>query len=122
MSVIQIATIVVALAATIALLAMRQQHKTAASERRMISMLERVGLDPALASSSEPRNVWESVIDMSMNDVRQRCRQCSTVDECERWLAGKEGGDNTFCPNARVFNALKIICDDVADNQRTASS
>ena len=117
MFLIEIVTIVIALGATIALLAMRQKQRFAAAERRMVCMLDRVGLDPAIASSGEPRDVWGSVIDMSMDDVRQRCRQCSTVDECERWLAGKEDGDNGFCPNARVFNALKIICDDVAINR-----
>jgi hypothetical protein len=36
------------------------------------------------------------------------------VRECERWLASNEVDDNSFCPNARMFSALKIICDDIA--------
>ena len=110
-----IATIFVA-GATIFLFVMRRKHRSAASERRMVSMLERVGLDPAIASSGEPDTILECMIEASMKEIRQRCRACTTVNECERWLAGKEDGDNVFCPNAEVFNALKIICDDITNN------
>jgi hypothetical protein len=76
-------------------------------------MLERVGLDPAIASGAEPGSVLDCVIDVTMKETRQRCRACSTVDECEQWLAGNRGGENDFCPNAKVFNALRIICAEV---------
>jgi hypothetical protein len=86
----------------------------AASEQRMVGMLEHVGLDPAIAEISDPDTIMEYAIETAMKAVRQRCRQCPTVNLCERWLAGNEDCDNGFCPNARVFNELKIICDDVA--------
>jgi len=80
----------------------------------MMSMLERVGLDPAIALAGEPDSVLECVIAASMKQIRQRCRACMTEDVCERWLAGDEHGDNDFCPNAKVFDALKVICSDDA--------
>ena len=69
------------------------------SERRMRSMLESVGLDPAIAYSNE--------IPTIMREVRQRCSTCRSEGVCERWLEGKEKGDNDFCPNAKVFEVLQ---------------
>ncbi len=86
----------------------------AASERRMVGMLECVGLDPAIARISDPYTIMEYAIEGAMKAVRERCRTCPTVNLCERWLAGSEDCDNGFCANAKVFNELKIICDDAA--------
>ena len=69
------------------------------SERRMRSMLESIGLDPAIAYSNE--------IPTIMREVRQRCRTCQSESVCERWLKGKEQGGNDFCPNAKVFEVLE---------------
>ena len=69
------------------------------SERRMLSMLDSLGLDADIATNPE----FETV----MGEVRQRCRHCTAEDVCERWLRGDEEGDNAFCPNARVFNTLQ---------------
>ncbi len=113
-SVFQITTVIFVVGATIALFVMRQKYMAAASERRMLSMLERVGLDPAIASSGEPDTIMEWLIEATMKEVRQRCRACTTVKECERWLAGNKDSDNDFCPNARVFDELKTICDAAA--------
>jgi len=68
------------------------------SERRMLSMIDSLGLDPEVASNEELGTI--------MGEVRQRCRGCTTEDVCERWLRGDEEGDNAFCPNARVFEIL----------------
>jgi hypothetical protein len=87
----------------------------AASERRMISMLERVGLDPAIAAGHESDTVIEFAIDAVMKAVRERCLACMAVDTCERWLVDKEACDNAFCPNAAVFGELKEICGDSAE-------
>jgi len=92
-------------------------HRSAASERRMISMLESVGLDPAIASSDQSETVLDCMSAAAMKNVRQRCRTCTTEDLCERWLAGEEDGDNDFCPNAKVFDALKMICAAVAQRR-----
>jgi hypothetical protein len=76
-----------------------RSYMAAQSERRMVSMLERVGLDPAIASSGDKRVI--------VREIRQRCRSCATEDVCERWLAGEEGGENEFCPNREVFESIK---------------
>jgi hypothetical protein len=86
----------------------------AASERRMMSMLEHVGLDPAIASSSEADSVLGCVIEASINEIRQRCRACTAKVVCERWLAGDEHGDNDFCPIVSVLDGLKVISSDDA--------
>jgi hypothetical protein len=76
-----------------------RRYIAANSERRMLTMLESVGLDPEIATSGEVPTI--------MKEVRQRCRSCATEAVCERWLQGNEEGDNTFCPNAKVFEVLK---------------
>jgi hypothetical protein len=76
-----------------------RRYLAANSERRMLTMLESVGLDPEIATSGEVPTI--------MKEVRQRCRNCATEAVCERWLQGNEEGDNTFCPNAKVFEVLK---------------
>ena len=68
------------------------------SERRMLSMIDSLGLDPEIVSDPELGTI--------MGEVRQRCKGCTSEDVCERWLRGDEEGDNAFCPNARVFEIL----------------
>jgi len=68
------------------------------SERRMLSMLDSLGLDSGIASNEELSTI--------MGEVRERCQSCTTEDVCERWLKGEEEGDNAFCPNAKVFEIL----------------
>ena len=98
MSLFQIIAALLMASTAIALVITFRKYRAAGSKRRMECMLERVGLDPAVALSSD----YETV----MKEVRQRCSTCSTEDVCERWLAGKEEGDNVFCPNAKVFEEL----------------
>jgi hypothetical protein len=76
-----------------------RNYMATSSERRMLTMLESVGLDSALITSGNTGAI--------MNDIRQRCRSCASEAVCERWLSGDEKGDNDFCPNASVFAALK---------------
>jgi len=71
------------------------------SERRMLSMIDSLGLDPEIVSNAELGTI--------MGEVRQRCKGCTAEDVCERWLRGDEEGDNAFCPNARVFEILNKI-------------
>jgi len=99
MSLFQIITAIIMAGATVALFVTFRKYVAAASERRMLTMLESVGLDPAIASSGNTEAI--------MKEVRQRCRTCETEAVCERWLAGDEHGNNVFCPNAKVFDALK---------------
>ena len=74
------------------------KYKVATSERRMMRMLQRAGVDPETAAHGDTETI--------MNDVRRRCRKCHSEDLCERWLDGEVEGKNTFCPNARIFADL----------------
>jgi hypothetical protein len=76
-----------------------RSYMRANSERRMTSMLERVGVDPSIATSGDTTQI--------IKDIRKRCRSCNTEDVCERWLSGEVQGDNEFCPNASVFATLR---------------
>ena len=75
------------------------KHKAGSSERRLMKMLQRVGLDPDIAALGDTETIFR--------EIRRRCRRCQTEGRCERWLAGEEEGANTFCPNAEVFEELK---------------
>ena len=99
MSLIQIIAALAMAGVTVALVLGYRRYLARNSERRMRTMLVSVGLDSELAMSGE--------IPTIMNEVRQRCRHCATEDVCERWLKGNEEGDNSFCPNAEVFEIIK---------------
>jgi len=86
--------------------ARHRSKMAAASKRRMATMLERVGIDPAIDSSRDTGTI--------MKEARQRCRSCTSVDVCARWLAGDEVGGIYFCPNAKVFESLKRTTDAAA--------
>ena len=103
---LQLLAAVAMVAAAIALFVGYRSYLARNSERRLRSMLEAVGLDPAIASSGE--------IPTIMKEVRQRCRSCSAEGVCERWLAGEQEGGNDFCPNARVFEILHKYTDRAA--------
>ncbi|MDO8598256.1 MAG: DUF6455 family protein [Sulfuricaulis sp.] len=82
----------------VALVVWFSRYVAAASGRRMMHMLTRAGVDPAVARQGDT----EAII----RDVRSRCGRCMSEDLCERWLAGKVEGDNSFCPNAQIFRLL----------------
>ncbi len=99
MSMFQIFAAIVMVGMACALVFAIRWYMAAASERRMVSMLERVGLDHAIASSGDTQAI--------MKEIRQRCRTCNSENVCERWLAGEESGANEFCPNRTVFVSMK---------------
>lgn len=70
--------------------------KAAGSLRRRNAMMAKLGVDPTSLK-----------ISAVMNDVGKRCSRCRSEAECERWLAGRVDGDNSFCPNAGVFDAIR---------------
>ncbi len=76
-----------------------RSYMASTSERRMTSMLERVGIDPAIAATGDSAQI--------VKEIRRRCHTCATEDVCERWLSGEEKGGNDFCPNASVFATLR---------------
>jgi hypothetical protein len=86
------------LAVVVALFVWFARFLRASSGRRMARMLARAGVSPDIVA----RGDQQAVID----DIRRRCMKCQAEDQCERWLTGKVEGDNSFCPNARIFSAL----------------
>ena len=91
---------IIMVAVSIAIVVWFQRYLAAASGKRMMRMMTLVGLDPGVAEHGEPRT--EAI----MKKVRYRCRKCPAEDLCDRWIAGKATGDNTFCPNAQSFDFL----------------
>ena len=87
-------------AVTVILFLWFQRSLAAGSARRMTRMLTRVGLDLEIATRGDPRT--EAVV----KEARRRCANCRVEDFCNRWLTGKYAGDDSFCPNARVFRSL----------------
>jgi hypothetical protein len=93
---IGVATIMVAV--IVALIVWFSRYLAAVSARRMMQMLTRAGVDPEVARQGDAEAI--------MQDVRSRCQKCSSEALCDRWLAGKAEGDNSFCPNAPIFRRL----------------
>jgi len=77
-----------------------QSSMTTAAARRTMSMMKRIGLDPGTDALDDPQTMTIG------KELRRRCRRCPREDLCERWLAGKVEGGNTFCPNAETFRIL----------------
>jgi hypothetical protein len=98
-SLIQIVAAVVMLIVAAALVFSGRRYQVRTSEQRLRRMIETTGLDPEIASSGD--------LELIMDEVRQRCRQCQSEGLCERWLVGEEVGSNEFCPNSRVFEILR---------------
>ncbi len=94
----EISIAIVMVAVTIALFLWIRQSMARASERRLIRMLQRAGLDPEIAKQGDTETI--------VKELRHRCRRCESEALCERWLAGEEKGQNVFCPNAQVFEML----------------
>ena len=88
---------------SVAIVVWFQRYLAAASTKRMMRMMTRVGLDTGVATQGDPRT------EPIMNEARQRCRKCMYEDFCDRWITGKAKGDNSFCPNARTFGILTSI-------------
>lgn len=91
---------IILVAVSVTMFVWLQRNLVATSARRMMGMMTRAGLDPAIATEADPRT--EAVL----KEARRRCRNCMREGLCDRWLAGNVEGSNSFCPNARVFRAL----------------
>ncbi len=95
---ISIATIMVGVAA-VSVVWLRSSM-AAGSARRMMGMMKRIGLDPGVTALGDLQTMTIG------KEVWRRCGGCPREDLCERWLAGKVKGGNTFCPNAETFRIL----------------
>ncbi len=96
----QISVAIIMVGVAVAIIVWLQSSQAAASARRMMGMMTRVGLDPGTATRGDPRTM------AIRKEARRRCRRCPREDLCDRWLAGKVDGGNTFCPNAQTFRIL----------------
>jgi len=94
----EIGLAIIMVAVSVALVVWFFRYLAAVSGGRMMHMLARAGVDPEVA-----RRVDTEAI---MQDVRSRCQKCRFEDLCDRWLAGKAEGDDSFCPNAQIFRRL----------------
>ena len=94
----QIGGALIMMAVSVALIVWFFKYTAAASGRRVVRMLTRAGVDPEVARSGDTEAI--------MLDVQSRCRRCQSDALCDRWLAGKAEGDNSFCPNAQIFRSL----------------
>jgi len=89
------------IAVTVVLIMMFQKSEAAHSTRRMMSMMRRFSLDPGLIRYGD-RKIKET-----LKTAQNRCVKCRAEGFCERWLAGKVGGKNDFCPNGLTFLSLR---------------
>ena len=100
MDLTQISVAIILVGVAVAGIVWFQSSMAAASAKRIMGMMKRIGLDPEAATLGDPQT-------MSIGkEMRRRCRECPSEDLCERWLAGKVKGGNTFCPNAETFRIL----------------
>jgi len=86
-------------AVSVALVVWFFRHVAAASENRMMHMLARARVDPEVTRDDD---TWAI-----LQVARVRCSKCRSEALCDRWLAGRVEGDNSFCPNAQVFRMFK---------------
>ncbi len=98
---ITIAIIMVLIAAT--LLLWFERSEAAATVTRLVRMMTRIGLDTRIITQGTTR------AKAIMKDARTRCGRCNCEDRCELWFEGKGEGENTFCPNARIFRMLTRV-------------
>lgn len=96
----QIGVAIVMVGVALAIFMWFQSSQAAASARRMAGMMTRVGLDPETVMLGDPRSM------AIREEARRRCMGCPREDLCDRWLAGKVDGDNTFCANLQTFDLL----------------
>ena len=96
----QIGAVVVMAVVNLVIFMWFQRSEAAASARRMMGMMTRVGLTPG----PHPLGDWRT--QAVVKQARRRCGRCPCEALCDSWLAGEEQGGNAFCLNARTFRAL----------------
>lgn len=94
----EIGVAAIMLAVVVALILWFTRYLAVVSARRMMQMMVRAGVDPEVARQGDAESITQ--------DVRSRCEKCRSEALCDRWLAGKTEGDNSFCPNASIFRML----------------
>ena len=97
----QISVAIIMVGVAIASMVWLQSSMAAASARRLTGMMKRIGFNSGTAALGDPQTITIA------KQHRRRCRRCRSEAVCERWLAGKVEGGNTFCPNAESFAFLQ---------------
>ncbi len=97
-TIISVAILLVAV--NVALFVWFEGSVAAASARRTMGMMKRVGLSPETASRDD------AATKALVKEIRRRCRRCPREDFCDRWLAREVDGDNAFCRNAQRLGML----------------
>lgn len=71
---------------------------------RMHQMIGRLGIDPVAFTLLDCGDVYAI--------ARSKCLSCATICDCLRWLdsCGFEDENPDFCPNLKIFSALKDSC------------
>jgi uncharacterized protein DUF6455 len=108
---LEIGGAVFAAAMSVALVVWFSRHAASHSEKRMMHMLMCAGVDPGFSGHDD---TWPI-----LQVARGRCGRCRAGDMCDRWLAGKVEGDNSFCYNAQIFRILKRITRRIAASTRS---
>ena len=108
---LELGAAVFAAAASVALVVRFSRHAASHSEKRMMHMLMRAGVDPGFSGHDD---TWPI-----LQVARGRCGRCRAGDLCDRWLAGKVEGDNSFCRNTQIFRILKRITKRIAASTRS---
>jgi hypothetical protein len=108
---LEIGGAVFAVAVSVALVVWFSRHAASHSEKRMMHMLVCAGVDPVFSGHDD---TWPI-----LQVARGRCGRCRAGDLCDRWLAGKVEGDNSFCRNTQIFRVLKRITRRIAASTRS---
>ncbi len=96
----QISVAIIMVSVAVGSIVWLESSVAAASVKRMMRMMKRIGLDSGTDALGNPQTMTIGI------ELRHRCRRCLHEDLCERWLAGKVEGGNTFCPNAETLRIL----------------
>ena len=78
----------------------RNSRQAFVTTRRISRMMLSSGIDEESARLADRR------LQLDMDDVRRRCRNCPDPQGCDRWLRGEAVPGNSFCPNATRFEAV----------------
>jgi hypothetical protein len=96
----EISVAIIMVGVAVAIIVWLLSSQATASTRRMMGMMTRFGLNPGTVTLGDTQTT------VIIKEARRRCRRCPREGLCDRWLAGKVKGDNTFCPNAQTFRIL----------------
>ena len=94
-------TVAIYLALIVAIvLAILHWHQSAAVDSHLQRMMVSCGIDEKTAANAD------QFLDLDMDAVRSRCRNCQVAVLCDHWLDGETDMNNSFCPNVWLFRKV----------------